>query len=71
MTMTSAFCPDRAAAHRGEGVATSPFIDVPNESVKWYDTDHGIWRAGHDLGCTEPGGLLWFEQPDRAAGSEE
>jgi hypothetical protein len=64
-----AFCLGRHAAHRGDGRDTNPFDDVPDGETSWYDTDYGLWRAGHDLGSTEPGGLLWFQQPNRDATS--
>jgi hypothetical protein len=63
------FCLGRAAAHRGDGVETNPFTDVPDASVKPYETDYGLWQVGHHLGSSEPGGLLWFEQPNRSADS--
>jgi hypothetical protein len=62
-------CLGRAAAHRGNGDDTNPFTDVPDDSVKYYDTDYGLWQVGHNLGSSEPGGLLWFEQPNRGADS--
>lgn len=64
-----AFCLGRAAAHQGSGAETNPFVEVPRDSVDWYETDYGLWDAGHSLGSTEPGGLLWFEQPNRATDS--
>ncbi|MCH9736965.1 MAG: hypothetical protein K0U78_20835 [Actinomycetia bacterium] len=66
-----AFCLGRAAAHRGEDVDTNPFGDVPRGSVRWYDTDYGMWLSGHEVGSTEPGGLLWFEQPNRGTDIEQ
>ena len=62
-----AFCLGRAAAHRGTGVETNPFTDVADESTPAYETAHGLWLIGHGIGATEPGGLLWFEQPTRDA----
>ncbi|MHA7649008.1 hypothetical protein ACX9NE_04420 [Mycobacterium sp. ML4] len=61
------FCLGRAAAHRGESEDSNPYVavDVPQGSVDWYETDFGLWLAGYDIGTTEPGGLLWFEQPNR------
>jgi hypothetical protein len=63
------FCIGRAAAHRGEGVETNPHppVDVPQGSTEWYETDYGLWLTGHSLGSTEPGGLLWHEQPNRGS----
>lgn len=66
-----AFCQGRSAAHRGEAADTNPFGDVPRGSVRWYDTDYGMWLSGHELGSTEPGGLLWFEQPNRGTDIEQ
>lgn len=30
-----------------------------------YEDDHWLWRQGYAVGAQEPGGLLWFEQPNR------
>ncbi|MCV7101789.1 hypothetical protein [Mycobacterium palustre] len=62
------FCIGRAAAHRGEPEDSNPYpaVDVPEGSVDWYETDYGLWLAGHALGSTEPGGPLWHEQPNRS-----
>jgi hypothetical protein len=61
------FCLGRAAAHRGDDADCNPFpeVDVRKGSVEWYESDYGLWLAGHSLGSGEPGGLLWFEQPNR------
>ena len=61
------FCIGRAAAHRGESEDSNPYplVDVAEGSVDWYETDYGLWLAGYGIGSTEPGGLLWFEQPNR------
>jgi hypothetical protein len=61
------FCLGRAAAHRGEDRSVCPFpeVDFSDGATKYYETDYGLWMVGHDLGATEPGGLLWFEQPNR------
>ena len=65
------FCLGRSTAHRGDGEGHNPFppVDVSQGSVEWYESDYGLWLAGHDLGSTEPGGLLWYEQPNRGNGS--
>lgn len=37
----------RAAAHRGEAAKTNPFTDIPEGSVKYYETGYGPvagWR---------------------------
>jgi hypothetical protein len=62
-----AFCLGRDAAHRGESRDRNPFpaVDFSDGSVKYDETDYGLWLVGYDLGSTEPGGLLWFEQPNR------
>jgi hypothetical protein len=59
------FCLGRATAYRGDGEENNPFppVDAAEGSVEWYESDYGLWRAGHDLGSTEPDGLLWYEQP--------
>jgi hypothetical protein len=58
------FCLGRAAAHRGDSGDDNPFsaAEVLNGSVEWYESDYGLWGAGHNVGSTEPGGLLWYEQ---------
>lgn len=61
------FCQGRAAAHRGDGEDCNPFakVDFPEGSPDRYEDDHWLWAMGHSIGSTEPGGLLWFEQPNR------
>nr|BBX78176.1 hypothetical protein MFLOJ_19630 [Mycobacterium florentinum] len=61
------FCIGRAAAHRGEPEDSNPYpaVDMSVGSVDRYETDYGLWLAGYGIGSTEPGGLLWFEQPNR------
>lgn len=61
------FCAGRAAAHRGESKDSNPFPpgDLPPASPQRYESDHWLWMAGHEVGATEPGGLLWYEQPNR------
>ncbi|EUA06435.1 hypothetical protein I546_5433 [Mycobacterium kansasii 732] len=60
------FCLGRAAAHRGDGVDCNPFpkVDFPPHMER-YEDDHWLWGMGHAVGSEEPGGLLWFEQPNR------
>lgn len=62
------FCIGRAAAHRGEPEDSNPYpaVDVSEGSVDWYETDYGLWLIGYGIGSTEPGGLLWHEQPNRS-----
>jgi hypothetical protein len=62
------FCLGRAAAHRGDGEDRNPFpeVDFRRRSVEWCESDYGLWLEGHAIGSIEPGGLLWFEQPNRA-----
>jgi len=61
------FCLGQAAAHRGDAEECNPFpeVDVRRGSDEWYESDYGLWLTGHSLGSTEPGGLLWYEQPNR------
>ncbi len=61
------FCIGRAAAHRGEPDDSNTYaaVDVPEGSADWYETDYGLWLTGYGIGSTEPGGLLWHEQPNR------
>lgn len=61
------FCRGRAAAHRGDGEECNPFpkpdFDIRDNRSGWYETDYGLWLAGHGVGSIEPGGLLWYENP--------
>jgi hypothetical protein len=68
-----AFCLGRAAAHRGDGEDCNPFpeVDVRRGSDEWYESDYGLWLAGYGVGSTEPGGLLWYEQPNRGGGDRK
>jgi hypothetical protein len=61
------FCQGRSAAHRGEPEDSNPFPETEAETgtTEWHESDYGMWLCGHGIGVTEPGGLLWFEQPDR------
>ncbi|TXA39624.1 hypothetical protein DKM27_24300 [Mycobacterium tuberculosis variant bovis] len=61
------FCLGRAAAHCGDGNDSNPFpeVDFPPGSAQRYEDDHWLWGMGHSVGSTEPGGLLWFEEPNR------
>lgn len=61
------FCLGRAAAHRGDDEDCNPFpkADFPKGSPERYEDDHWLWTMGHAVGSQEPGGLLWFEQPNR------
>lgn len=63
------FCLGRAAAHRGDSMDTNPFpeIDYPKGSEEQYEDDHWLWDNGYSVGSMEPGGLLWYEQPNRDA----
>jgi hypothetical protein len=62
------FCLGRATAHRGDGEDRNPFprVDAPRGSAQWYESDYGLWLTGYGVGSAEPGGLLWYEQPNRA-----
>lgn len=61
-----AFCNGRASAHRGELLDRNPFelSTAAPKSVAWYESDYAMWIEGHNLGGREPGGLLWYEQPN-------
>lgn len=60
------FCRGRDAGHQGEPQSTNPFphIDYPKDSDDKYEDPHWLWNEGWALGRMEPGGLLWFEQPN-------
>jgi hypothetical protein len=66
------FCVGRAAARRGDGEECNPFprIYATQGSAQWYESDHGLWLAGHAVGSGESGGLLWYGQPNRGCDSK-
>ena len=59
-----AFCLGREAAHRGEPRSANPFVRVDARvgSLEWYDSDFGLWDAGHDLGANETSDHPWYAQ---------
>ncbi len=56
-----AFCLGREAAHQGEPSTSNRY--APAEagvgSIDWYESDHGLWDAGHGIGSKEPDGVPW------------
>lgn len=48
-----AFCLGREAAHRGESEDANPYpkTDARPGSTEWFDTDYGLWLAGHGIGA--------------------
>jgi|GEM_PF-5470398 len=50
-----AFCLGREAAHRGESEDQNPYppTDARPGSIEWFDTDYGLWLAGHGIGSQE------------------
>ncbi|BAX94245.1 hypothetical protein [Mycobacterium shigaense] len=53
-----AFCLGREAAHRGESEDQNPYpeTDARPGSIEWFDTDYGLWLAGHGIGSGESQG---------------
>ncbi len=66
-----AFCLGREAAHRGEPSTSNPYPPTGAEvgSIERYESDHGLWDAGHHIGSMEPDGVPWYAQPEPVKGS--
>lgn len=65
------FCLGREAAHRGEPSTSNPYFSTRAEvgSIEWYESDHGLWDAGHDIGSKEPDRVPWYAQREPEKGS--